>query len=172
MMELRNIRPDEAESFWKLRLEALHKHPEAFGASYEEAVSKPLSEVEAMLEAADDRYVLGAFMEDGQLAGTVGFYREKGIKFGHKGMIWGVYVSPEYRGQGIARKLFEELLDRGKRLEGLQQINLWVVTTNRSAVELYAKLGFETYGIEKNALVHQGQGYDEALMCYDLRFAR
>lgn len=51
-------------------------------------------------------------------------------------------------------------------MEGLKQINLSVVTTNQAAVKLYRKLGFETYGIEKNALEYHGQEYNEELMAY------
>nr|WP_081276757.1 GNAT family N-acetyltransferase [Paenibacillus polymyxa] len=111
-------------------------------------------------------YILGAFTKDHQLAGMTGFRREDKIKTQHKGMIWGVYVPPTYRSQGIAKKLLMEVISRGKKVEGLKQINLSVVATNQAAVELYSKWGFTTYGIEKNALEYQGQGYDEELMAY------
>lgn len=48
----------------------------------------------------------------------------------------------------------------------MKQINLSVVTTNSSAKRLYERHGFETYGIERNALEVGGQGYDEAHMTY------
>ncbi|MNU04364.1 hypothetical protein D3C72_2487450 [compost metagenome] len=57
-------------------------------------------------------------------------------------------------------------MSRGKETEGLKQINLSVVSTNNAAVKLYKGLGFETFGIEKNALIYNGQGYDEDLMSY------
>ncbi len=78
----------------------------------------------------------------------------------------GSYVSSTYRSQGIAKKLLMEVISRGRKVEGLKQINLSVVATNQAAVELYSKWGFTTYGIEKNALEYQGQGYDEELMAY------
>lgn len=53
-------------------------------------------------------------------------------------------------------------------MEGLKQINLSVVTINTAAVELYKKLGFQPYGIEKNAIEYIGQGYDEEYMTYYL----
>ncbi|WP_252361736.1 GNAT family protein [Paenibacillus sp. FSL R10-2782] len=51
-------------------------------------------------------------------------------------------------------------------MEALKQLHLSVVATNQAAIKLYRKLGFETYGIEKNALEYNGQGYDEELMAY------
>ncbi|WP_324607781.1 GNAT family N-acetyltransferase [Paenibacillus sp. IHBB 10380] len=125
-----------------------------------------MSEVKNRIMNESDNYILGAFKEGNQIVGMIGFRREQGIKFNHKGIIWGVYVSPEYRGKGIAKELLEEVINRGSGLEGLKQINLCVVTLNRVAIELYMKLGFETYGIEKNALEYKGQGYDEELMTY------
>ncbi|WP_029880628.1 MULTISPECIES: GNAT family N-acetyltransferase [unclassified Paenibacillus] len=151
MFILRNIRRDEAEHYWPLRLEALKNHPEAFGASFEMSIQLPMSEVQERIHNEADDYILGAYTEEGILAATMGFKREHGLKLQHKGYIWGVYVSPPYR---------------GRELEGIEQINLSVVTTNESARRLYERSGFETYGIERNALVVQGKGYDEAHMTY------
>jgi len=166
MYYIKNIKREDVEVYWKLRLEALRMNPEAFGASYEESVHTPISEVRNRIKNESDNYIVGAFKEENQIVGMIGFRREQGIKIKHKGMIWGVYVSPEYRGKGIAKELLEEVINRGNRLEDLKQINLCVVALNRVAIELYKKLGFETYGIEKNALEYKGQGYDEELMTY------
>ncbi|WP_145328866.1 GNAT family N-acetyltransferase [Paenibacillus xylanexedens] len=164
--ELRNIQRDESDLYWPLRLEALKTHPEAFGASYELSSQLPVSEVKERIHNEPDDYILGAFTPEGMLAGMMGFKREYGLKLRHKGFIWGVYVSPAHRGNGLASQLLSEVLERGKHLENMKQINLSVVTTNVSAKRLYERYGFETYGIERNALEVNGQGYDEAHMTY------
>ncbi|RPK29679.1 GNAT family N-acetyltransferase [Paenibacillus xylanexedens] len=163
---IRNIQRDEADIYWSLRLEALKTHPEAFGASFELSIQLPMSEVQERIHNEPDDYILGAYTEEGTLAGMMGFKREYGLKLRHKGMIWGVYVAPPYRGSGLASRLLREVLDRGRHLEGIKQINLSVVTTNESARRLYERYGFEVYGIERNALEVHGQGYDEAHMNY------
>ncbi|KRE43222.1 GNAT family N-acetyltransferase [Paenibacillus sp. Soil724D2] len=165
-IEIRNIRVEEAKDYWALRLEALQKHPNAFGAAYEESVLLPMEEVEKRIGQDISNYILGAFTTEGQLIGTVGFKREQSLKLKHKAFIWGVYVSENYRGQGIAKQLMVEVIRRGKQLEGLKQVTLYVVTTNGAAIELYRKLGFETYGVERNALEFEGQGYDEEMMVH------
>jgi RimJ/RimL family protein N-acetyltransferase len=164
MIQVRNIQFTEIERFWQLRLEALKTNPEAFGSSYEESAQLPKSEVENRFHNESDNYLLGAFTEDGQLVGMMGFMREQRIKLRHKGMIWGVYVTPNFRGKGIAKQLLTEIIKRGKELEGLKQINLAVVSSNLAAIALYKKLGFETYGLERNAIVVNGRGYDEEFM--------
>lgn len=163
MIYIREVGLEDAEVFWALRLEALRNNPEAFGVTYEDSVQLSLSENR---ERVAGNLILGAFTEEGRLAGTVAFKREQGVKVRHKGTIWGVYVSPDYRGQGLAERLFTELVNQVSTLEGLQQINLVVVTTNSAAIKLYKKLGFRTFGTEKNAFLFEGQGYDKDYMVY------
>ncbi|WIV20326.1 GNAT family N-acetyltransferase [Paenibacillus polygoni] len=163
---IKNIIEEQAEQFWRIRLESLRVSPEAFGTSYEDSVGIPISEVVKMIKNEHDEYILGAFTEDDQIVGIAGFKKGRGMKFTHKGMVWGVYVTPDYRGKGIGKSLMEEILNRGKESEELKQINLSVITVNRFAVELYKRLGFESYGIEKNALEYMGEAYDEEHMTY------
>jgi ribosomal protein S18 acetylase RimI-like enzyme len=167
-MHITNIQRGQADAFWKLRLEALKNHPEAFGSSYEEQVHTPMSEVESRINEEPDNYILGAFTEAGELVGMAGFRREQGMKVRHKGMVWGVYVSSTHRGQGIAKMLMQEILRRGKEIEGLRLIQLTVVTANTAAAAWYKGLGFVSYGLEKEALMVQGKAYDEEMMVYFL----
>lgn len=164
MIYIKDLNIEDAKIYWELRLEALKTSPEAFGSSYEDAVQIPINEIEERIKKDNNNYILGAFTADTQLVGMARFTREQGLKLKHKGMITGVYVSSQYRGKEIVKELIKEILSRGKEIEGLKQINLSVVSTNNVAVKLYKGLGFETYGIEKNALIYNGQGYDEEFM--------
>lgn len=164
--EIKPVRSEDADNYWTLRLEALQKYPNAFGASYEESVLISKEEKTKRIGQDSSNYILGAFTADGLIIGSVGFYREQSLKLKHKALIWGVYVSEQYRGQGIAKRLMVEVIQKAEQLEGLKQINLCVEGTNVAAIELYRKLGFVTYGVEKNALVYAGQSYDEEMMVY------
>lgn len=170
-MEIRRVTEADALVWWALRLRALREHPEAFGSDYAEARTRPLAQATAFLredpDSADD-FVLGAFAEE-LLLGTIGFRRERGVKQHHKGDIWGVYVAPEGRGQGVARALLDATLARARILPGLEQILLSVVTENAAALALYRASGFTTYGIAPRALQIAGRYYDEALMALQLR---
>ncbi len=42
MIQIKNIKQEQAGDFWELRLEALRAHPEAFYTSYEDSVQTPL----------------------------------------------------------------------------------------------------------------------------------
>jgi putative hydrolase of the HAD superfamily len=164
--KIKEVQKWDVEIFWQLRLEALKLNPEAFGSLYEDAVQESMPDAMKRIKNDADDYILGAFTEDGSIKAMIGFRREQATKLRHKGLIWGMYVTREYRGKGIAKELISEVIARGRQLANLKQINLSVVTSNYAAFELYKKLGFEAYGLEKNALIYKEQGYDEYLMAY------
>lgn len=116
-----------------------------------------------------DSFTLGAYVEN-DLAGVVSFIRD-GVereKLRHKGILSTMYVSNNFRGQGIARKLLEELIKKVKAIHGIEQINLIVISNNLKAKQLYEKFGFETYGTEQNSIKFGNKYFSEDQMV--LRF--
>jgi ribosomal protein S18 acetylase RimI-like enzyme len=111
---------------------------------------------------------LGAFLE-AELVGMAGFFREKHLKARHKGRIWGVYVRANLRGRGIGRALLTALLERIKTMPGLEQVNLTVSSRQVPAKILYRSLGFETFGVEHEALKIGDQYFDDEYMVLRLR---
>ena len=91
-----------------------------------------------------------------------GFARQQGRKSAHKGLIWGMFVAPTVRGQGVGSALVEVALKHAATI--VEQVTLKVVTDNVVAIALYEAMGFRTYGIEPKAF-KVGNGYaDELLM--------
>jgi RimJ/RimL family protein N-acetyltransferase len=165
-MLVRKLTQADLDAFWVLRLRALTDNPEAFGSTYEETVAQGKAQMVHRLGLIGDSFSLGAF--DDTLIGTAGFHREAQIKERHKGFVYGVYVVPEKRGKSAGKALMRELIAIAMRLEGLEQLNLAVVTTNQAAVRLYLSLGFEIYGTAPRALKQNGQYWDEHLMVLHL----
>lgn len=96
--------------------------------------------------------------------GTVLFVRDSNIKMQHKGSILGLYVSPDSRGQGVAKSLLNKVIEVARRWNGVEQINLTVVSSNLIAKKIYSDLGFEVFGTEMKAMKYDNQYYNEDMM--------
>ncbi len=156
----------DAESYRHIRLESLRTDPEAFGSTYEREAAFTLETVRERLVPTDHKFTMGAHTENGMLVGIVTFVRETSAKTAHKGNVYGMFVSPDWRGKGAGHALMAAMLQMASEQGGLEQVNLTVVTDNAPARKLYEALGFVTYGCERNALKHNGRYYDEDLMVY------
>lgn len=116
-----------------------------------------------------DSFTLGAYV-DYELAGIVSFGRDGSDreKLRHKGVLFRMYVSEKFRGKGIAKMLIEELVVRAKEISDIEQINLTVISNNENAKKLYEKLGFITFGSEKNAIKWKNKYFNEDQMTLKL----
>ena len=101
-ISIRPLDPSDAQAFQRLRLEGLENSPEAFASSYEEEVSLPIETVSARIPSSGPNAIFGAFA-DGDLVGVAGFAVHDRMKARHKGVMWGVYVKPEWRGQKVGQ---------------------------------------------------------------------
>ncbi|KGR76166.1 GNAT family N-acetyltransferase [Ureibacillus sinduriensis] len=168
-MNIRILTEADAQNYQTLRLRALQTNPESFGSTYEREVHFTIEQVEERIRQAEDRFVLGAFQEDGSLMGIVLLMRELDRKSKHKATIYGMYTAPEVRGQGVGKALLIEIINRANDFDGVEQIHLQVIATNESAKKLYKSLGFETYGVEPRALKDGDRYFDEELMVLFLK---
>lgn len=150
-MDIRRLEAADWEAYRTIRIEALEVAPEAFGS--DAAAARLMSREEWLGRVAPrpGSFVLGAF-DAGRIVGTAGFAREDRLKTRHKGNVWGVFVSPSFRGRGLGKELMVKLIDEARAMAGLEQILLGVVADNAPARELYLSLGFQTWGTEPRAL--------------------
>jgi RimJ/RimL family protein N-acetyltransferase len=159
---VRRLLPADSYIYRDIRLEALLTSPEAFSSEHETESNEPLDWFTNRLQRAA---VFGAF-ERYDLVGIAGFFNQQGRKEAHKGVLWGMYVRSRARKAGIGRRLAEAVIDHAS--QQVELIQLTVVSGNEPARRLYASLGFTEYGIEKNALKHDGRYWDEVPMAKQL----
>jgi ribosomal protein S18 acetylase RimI-like enzyme len=162
-LKIRVLDTEDADIYRELRLRSLKENPEAFLTTLEIEKEKPIEQVRNNLKTTDSRFTLGAF-SDSELIGIVTFVRESNPKTIHKGNVYAMYVSPEFRGKGIGKALIQELVKRANQCDGLEQMNLTVISNNTAAKRLYETVGFVVYGTERYALKSGDQYWDEELM--------
>ena len=164
--EIRPLTEADAEIYHALRLRALKEHPASFAQPYESQAATSIEDVARRLRETADAphdFILGMFAGDA-LIGMVGFSRERWERVRHKGSIWGMYIAAEAQGQGLGRALMREAIERVSSIPGLEQISLGVISGNAYARNLYISLGFRSYGLERRAILIDGEYHDDELM--------
>jgi RimJ/RimL family protein N-acetyltransferase len=164
-VSIRLLEPSDAQAYRDLRLEALRSSPEAFGSSYEEEAPLALETIEARIPSSAPNAIFGAFA-DTALVGMAGFAVYDRMKARHKGVMWGVFVKPEWRGQRVGKALVQRVIDHAAR--HVIMLEAAVGITNESARRTYHSLGFKPYGIERKAIRVGDTFYDEELLYLDL----
>ncbi len=157
---IRQLGSDEAAKYHQLRLQALKDSPEVFSRSYD--MTAQMSD-ELIAKNFRDKTVFGAF--DGEkLVAKVGFKVDHSAKKNHIAHLFGLYVSPAYRGKGLGRRLMEATIEQVSNRNDLEILELKVYADNVAAVALYMSLGFEVFGTEKDAVKEGDKYIDEYYM--------
>ncbi len=143
-MEIRLIRPAEWAALKALRLRALASDPDAFGGRLEDAIEHD-DDLWRRRAAADpaEAATFVAEAADGSLIGmAVGAsIPERPDAAG----LFGMWVAPEARGQGIGGALVEAVAGWARSV-GYERIGLGVATTNMGVVAFYERMGFAIFG--------------------------
>jgi ribosomal protein S18 acetylase RimI-like enzyme len=80
--------------------------------------------------------------------------------YSHCGVL-GMGLLPPFRGRGIGKRLILCTLEAARAC-GLQRVELTVRENNKSAIELYKKVGFEIEGLQRHA-VHVDGAYENVV---------
>ncbi|SMY08014.1 GNAT family N-acetyltransferase [Flavimaricola marinus] len=148
----------DAVAFRFVRLEALTRHPEAYGSVVADWQGQPLS---AYVDRIESAVIFGLFTDKG-LEGLLAYTRETG-NAAHRAALNAAYVRETRRGSGAFAAMLEAALDQA-RADGVAQVELMVSVENAAAKAAYARAGFEVAAIWPRALCVEGRYVDEALM--------
>ena len=156
---IKKLTPSDFGAWKQLRLEGVKAHPESFGESYQHIKEQDVQWFEQSLKNG----TTFAYEQERQMVGLVGMFSMQPGNMKHRAVLFGLYVKPEYRKQGLADALVHHAIEYAK--PDHTQIHVTVTTNNEPAFSLYKKHGFILYGTEPNALRVAGQYFDEYL-CY------
>ena len=160
---IREANMADATSFREMRLEALQNSPIAFSADYQKNLTHPIKYWEDLLSPHTDESTMFIGEHEGQLIAMTGVMRGSSPKTRHSAWIWGVYVTPTWRGLHIAEEIIHCCIDWAKS-RNVVMAKLGVAAVNRPAIRCYERCGFKVYGTEPRAVLVDGQYYDEYLM--------
>jgi RimJ/RimL family protein N-acetyltransferase len=164
---IRRLDPADAEAYRRVRLDALRLHPEAFAADFAEEAALGATQWAERLQVPG--FILfGGFAGD-HLVGLVGLHLHSGAKQRHKAQLFSMYVDAGHRGTGLSRLLVAAVIDSARE-GGALVLHLAATVGNLAAQQLYRRMGFVVYGVERRSLLVNGVFHDEELMALD--FAR
>ncbi|NHN25986.1 GNAT family N-acetyltransferase [Flavobacterium jejuense] len=164
-IEIKEIKADQVNQYKKFLAFGLINDEENFRITPNDDLNAPFPTKDKV-----DSFTLGAYSNK-ELAGIVSFTRDGGDreKLRHKGILFRMYVSKDFRGQGIAKILIKKLIERVEKISDIEQINLTVIANNDNAKKLYEKFGFVLFGSENNAIKWKGKYFNEDQMKLNLK---
>ena len=167
---IRLLKPEDAESFKKIRLDSLVNDPLSWLSSINEEKDLPSYAFSNKIRYATTPPIFGyyGYFDNGrllayaQLAGS--FWNKKK----HVVNVYDVCVSKEARRKSVGSKLMKFIIQAIKKTPGLEQIHLWVTSSNSTAISFYEKLGFKKTASTKNTVKEADGKYQNEIL-YTLR---
>jgi GNAT superfamily N-acetyltransferase len=144
---IRRVRADEVEMFRAFRLRALAESPDSFSDTVVAAEARPwgawVNRVAENAAGIVSVLMVAVDASSGAWLGITGsFFEEPGSGVADIVSVW---VAPEARRRGLARRLLDAASDWAYSREA-KQLRLWVTETNSRARSLYENAGFVPTG--------------------------
>jgi GNAT superfamily N-acetyltransferase len=158
-MTVRRLEPTEWTTALNLRVAALTESPEAFGSSVPRERGLPL---EAWGARLTDNAWFAAFEAEIAVGLVCGIHTESAAER----ELTGLWVAPSHRGTGLGDALVISVRDWAT-LQGALRLTLEVVRTNQTAIDLYARHGFEVF--EQTETPRAGLRETDIVMSLELR---
>jgi ribosomal protein S18 acetylase RimI-like enzyme len=140
-LTVRALTPDDAPAYRAVRLAGMADTPALFSTSAAAESKVAPDQMRQRLAHTRFQRMFGAFL-DGELVGIAGYRREPIGLVHDTARIWGVYVLPAARRQGVARAMVAAALEHATGIPELATVTLAVAHDNPAARRLYLALGF------------------------------
>lgn len=144
-MEVRTAEPEDADAIREIARRSLEASYTLSPQTIEGAVKQWYSEEPLRENLEDDAMIILVAVRDGEI---VGFSEGQLIAEGGDGDLNWLHVDPDYRGEGIARTLFDTTRERLTDI-GATRMRGRVLRDNTGGNEFYEHLGFTKAADEK-----------------------
>jgi RimJ/RimL family protein N-acetyltransferase len=161
MMEIRRIKPEDAEAFLKMlnQLDRETKNMMLEPGERKQDIEMIRRRLQASSETSN---LLLCAVDDNELIGFLSAERGDCNRNRHSAYIV-IGILEKNRSKGVGSQMFEELLPWAKNQQ-LTRLELTVMCHNTAAIALYKKFGFEIEGTKRNSLLVDGNYVDEYYM--------
>lgn len=143
---IRPMAEPDLMAYKALRDAMLTSHPEAFTSDAETESRRDLASYRNRLAGSGSTLFTLVALDGPKLVGALTCEREPRRNVQHLAHLIGMMVADTHAGRGIGRALLGDTLARLRATPGLSQVTLSVTASNRAAVGLYTRHGFERYG--------------------------
>jgi ribosomal protein S18 acetylase RimI-like enzyme len=147
--DVHRIRAGEWPQYRELRLEALQDSPLAFVEQYKESLAQP----DRFWQDRVDRSAAGATsgmfvaVHADAFVGKASCFVEQDITEFVSVHVVGVYVTPRFRGTGVAEAVVTAAIRFAQDEAGADRVRLFVTENNERAAAFYRRLGFAPTGV-------------------------
>ncbi len=165
-MQIRRICATDGPALREIRLRSINTDNAAFGIHRDQLLAlTDAAWTDLCLANAHEASTIVVAVAERHIVGVVGCIHDPSPKRHHCGVVWGMYVVPEYRGFGVGRRLLDAIINHGSSITYMM-LKLLVTTHAVGALELYRAVGFSTYAKEPAFLCIDGITYDAYHMMY------
>jgi GNAT superfamily N-acetyltransferase len=155
-IHIRLLGAADAAPYRALRLESLRDFQFAHGPAYEDALAQSEAWHADRLARTDYTW-FGAFDGD-TLVGVICLCAKHGSRLHHSAMLSSLMVATSHQRAGVGRQLTAHLIEHARSLGHVRRLTLKLIDGNAPARRLYDAFGFEPFGLEPDAIFHEG-GY-------------
>lgn len=160
-MEIRQLKEEDAAQFLELNKQLDDTGYMLYDPGERQMNVEEQRKAIAQMKADSSVHFL-VVVEDKSLMGFIAVLRGKLKRNSHSAYLV-LGVDNNYRGQGVASALFEEVFS-WSQIQGISRLELTVIKHNHPAFNLYSKMGFILEGEKVHSLMIDGKPVNEYYM--------
>lgn len=164
-MKLQTLVAQDYDAYFNLRLESLQQCPNMYAtdANDWQAAAPEVIEKHLVLSESGASPIFGAW-EVGNLVGLLGLKPDSRPTVRHKASLWGLYVQPNFRRQGVGKGLVTLAIAEAKEMPYLELLRAGATLDGDTLLHFFAACGFREYGREPRSKLFNGVYYDQAYL--------
>lgn len=166
---VKEVTPQDWQSFRAFYLRALKEHPGSSSESYEEKKSETPEEWQRLLEGSweDPRsLVIGVVHKPtGSFVGMLRIAGNSESKLSHEAHIRAFYLADEHYDTKLMSLIWQSIFKHLTQFTDIQKLKTAVLTTDRPTIAKFNELGFSRYGYDETYL-KVGRKYMDALLMF------